>query len=141
MRTFLSIVALIIIALSGCSVLPGKTPPTSIPTQPFRKQPEPQRPLIGGTISGLPEKELATINVLLPPGEIVLWGRQGNGHWEFVVTATGGAEKVVMAEAEGYISAPISYTIYLDNNASYLVENGQVTDQEATSLDFHFEPK
>jgi hypothetical protein len=65
----------------------------------------------------------------------------GNGIWQAVVTDASGVDYTVTAEAEGYVSAPISYTIHLEGLEAFLVENGQITDQEALHLDFHFEPK
>jgi hypothetical protein len=150
MRAFLSIFTLIIIALSSCSTLPDITPatstptqPFSTPTQPFRKQPEPQRPLVSGEISGVSEGTLVTFHVrTLAAGWEALTGTlMGNGTWQAVVTEASGVDYIVTAEAEGYMSAPISYTIHLEGLEAYLVENGQVTDQEASHLDFHFESK
>jgi hypothetical protein len=79
--------------------------------------------------------------VLLPSGESVLSGERGNGHWEFVVTATGRAQKIVTAEAQGYTNVPISYRIQIGDEKAFIVENGQVTDKEAIHLDFEFKPK
>ena len=67
--------------------------------------------------------------------------RMGDGTWQAVVTDASGVDHIITAEAEGYASSPISYTIHLEGLSAYLVENGQVTDQEASHLDFHFEPK
>jgi hypothetical protein len=142
MRAFLSLVILIIVALSGCGTLPDITPATSTPTQPFRKQPEPQRPLVSGEISGVSEDTLVTFHVRTPTGREALTGTMmGNGIWQAVVTDASGVDYSVTAEAEGYVSAPVSYTIHLEGLTAYLVENGQVTDREASNLDFHFEPK
>ena len=149
MRTLFLIVTLIIIALSSCNSLPDITPatstptqPFSTPTQPFRKQPEPQRPLVSGEVSGVSEITLVSIHIRNFAGwESHTVGRMGNGTWQAVVTAASGVDYTVTAEAEGYFSAPVSYTIHLEGLEAYLVENGQVTDQEASQLDFHFEPK
>jgi hypothetical protein len=65
----------------------------------------------------------------------------GNGTWQAVVTDASGVDYIVTAEAEGYAIAPISYTIHLEALEAFLIENGQVTDQEASHLDFRFEPK
>ena len=65
----------------------------------------------------------------------------GNGTWQAVVTDASGLDYIITAEAEGYVSAPISYTIHLEGLSAYLVENEQVTDQEASHLDFRFAPK
>jgi len=125
---FLLVTTLLAIAVAGCSCASPQ------------KQPEPSRPLIGGQISGLPDDVLATIYVRLPSGRVVLWGERGNGPWEFVVTAAGGEDKVVTAEAEGYASEPASYAIHLSDTTAYIIENGQITTNEALHLDFHFEP-
>jgi hypothetical protein len=42
------------------------------------------------------------------------------------------------AEATGYSSNPVSYTIHLSGTTAYLVEDGQTTAKEALRLDFHF---
>jgi hypothetical protein len=134
-----TVVLIILVLLAACVYRPSSTPtitPIRIPNQPM-----PQRPIIGGQISGLPENSLATINVRLPTGESDVDGERGNGHWEFVVTDTGGAQKIVTVEADGYVSVPISYTIQLGDEKAFIVENGQVTDKEAIHLDFQFKPK
>ncbi len=140
--SFLLMVTLFVIVATSCTAIPTPTPvPTSTPLlMPPTKQPEPQRPLVGGRISGLPDGTLATIYVRLPSGRVVLWGQRGNGSWEFVVTDVGGAEKIVAAEAEGYVSTPISYTIHLSSTTAYVVESGRITTNEALHLDFHFAP-
>jgi hypothetical protein len=106
----------------------------------FGKQPEPWQPLVQGEITGLPDNVLATIYVHLPSGQLTQWGHRRNGPWESVVTASGGAQKIITAEAEGYVSDPISYTVYSSDTVAYVVEGGQITDEEALHLDFHFEP-
>jgi hypothetical protein len=142
MRAYLSIVTLIIVVLSSCSILPGRPPPTPTPTQVFRKQPEPQRPLVLGEISGVSEGTLVSIHVRTFAGWEALTGTMmGNGTWQAVVTDASGVDYIVTADADGYVSTPISYTIHLEGLAAYLVENGQLTDQEASHLDFHFLPK
>lgn len=104
------------------------------------KQPEPQRPLIAGEFSGLPDDTLVTIYVRTPSGQEAVWGTQrGSGSWETVVTDASGRDYVVTAEAEGYASQPISYTIHLSGTTAYVVEDSQITT-EALHLDFHFEP-
>jgi hypothetical protein len=142
MRAYLSIVTLIIVVLSSCSILPGRPPPTPTPTQVFRKQPEPQRPLVLGEISGVSEGTLVSIHVRTFAGwEALTETMMGNGTWQAVVTDASGVDYIVTADADGYVSTPISYTIHLEGLAAYLVENGQLTDQEASHLDFHFLPK
>jgi hypothetical protein len=43
-------------------------------------------------------------------------------------------------EVSGYKSSPISYTIIIVNEKAYVVEDGQVTTEEAINLDFLFKP-
>ena len=137
--SFLLTAMLLMIVAAGCTVTPVAVPTSTSPLIPPTKQPEPGRPLVRGQISGLSDNTLATVYVRLPSGRVVLWGERGNGPWEFVVTATGGADKIVVAEAEGYVSQPISYTIHLSGTTAHVVEGGQITD-EALHLDFHFDP-
>jgi hypothetical protein len=105
------------------------------------KQPEPGRPLIGGEISGVLDNALVTIHVRTPEGwESHSITRPGNGPWETVVTDASGVDYIVIAQAEGFVSTPISYSIQLIGTTAYVVEDGQVTTTEAINLDFHFTP-
>ncbi len=111
-------------------------------TTPATRQPIPERPLIGGQISGLPNDVAATIRVYTLAGQEVLWGKQlGAGSWKVVITEAGGVDYVVTAEAERYISQPISYTIHISGDTAYVVYDSEVTDEEALHLDFHFMPE
>jgi len=75
-------------------------------------------------------------------GQEVLWGKQlGAGSWKVVITEAGGVDYVVTAEAERYISQPISYTIHISGDTAYVVYDSEVTDEEALHLDFHFMPE
>lgn len=116
------------IILGGCAVTP------------VTRQPEPQRPLFQGMISGLPDDALATIHIsdALSEWEVNRGTRPGNGPWEAVVTSAG-VDYIVTAEAEGYISSPLSYTVHISDDIAYVVEEGQVTTNEALHLDFRFE--
>lgn len=133
---------MIILALIAVSCTPTPIPqPTPTPTS-VAKQGEPVRPLIGGQISGLPEDVQATIYVRTPQGRTVSWGGAKAGvPWQAIVHKAGGFDYIVTAEAEGYISQPISYTIHINGDTAYVVRDGQVTDEEAIHLDFHFVPK
>jgi hypothetical protein len=62
------------------------------------------------------------------------------GPWEAIVTEASGADYIVTAEAEAYVSHPISYTIHLSGTMAYMVEDDHVTFNEALHLDFYFEP-
>jgi hypothetical protein len=123
--------AMLLISLAlGCS--PTPTPPA--------KQPEPHLPLVEGSISGLPEDTLVTIHIRTPSGWEAIYGTQrGSGPWEAVVTQASGVDYVVTAEAEGYVSQPISYSIRLSGTTAYVVEGDQIRD-EAVHLDFHLDP-
>lgn len=106
------------------------------------KQPIPDRPLIGGQVLDLPNDVAVTIRVHTLAGREVRRIEQlGPGSWKVVITKAGGVDYVVTAEAEGNVSKPISYTIHISGDTAYLVRNGQVTDEEAIHLDFHFVPK
>lgn len=141
---FLLISTLVVTAVVGCTatstITPTSVTPTVVPTTTLR-QPEPQRPLIGGQFSGFVDDTLVIIHVRTLSGWDALWGtRRGNGPWMSVVTEASGVDYVVTAEAEGYVSNPPSYTIHLSGTTAYVVEGGQVTAEEALHLDFHFEP-
>lgn len=126
----------------GCVVVtPSPSPqPTATPIIP-PKQPEPARPRIGGRFLGLPDNVLVTFYVRTPTGRKVVWGTRPNGGlWEAIVAVSEG-DYVVTAEAEGYVSQPVSYTIHIRGDTAYVVREGQVTDEEAIHLDFHFVPK
>lgn len=106
------------------------------------KQPIPDRPFIGGQISGLPDDVAVAIRVHALAGlEVGRREQPGPGAWKVVITKAGGVDYVVTAEAEGYISQPISYTVHIIDDTAYVVRSGQVTDEEAIHLDFHFVPK
>ncbi|HOT91075.1 MAG TPA: hypothetical protein PLN71_05780 [Anaerolineae bacterium] len=103
------------------------------------KQPIPDRPLIGGQILDLPNDVAVTIRVhTLTEREVRRREQLGPGSWEVVITEAGGVDYVVTAEAGGYISQPISYTIHISGDTAYVVCDGEVTDEEALHLDFDF---
>lgn len=132
-------VALLLIVVS-CTVgpLPGPTVTPEIPP----KQPEPSRPLVRGEILGLPDGTTVTIHIRTPKGrEAYTVGGPSPGPWEAVVTEASGLDYIVTAEAEEYISQPISYTIHISGDTAYVVRDSQVTDEEAVHLDFYFVPK
>jgi len=143
MRTLLLLVAtLVIVTQAGCGFLRDITAPTSTPTQVFHRQPEPQRPLVYGDVTGVPTDTLIIIHIQTPAGwEAVTESMMGSGVWQVVVTAASGLDYIITAEAEGYGSDPISYTIHLEGPMAYLVANGHVTDREAVDLDFDFKPR
>lgn len=106
------------------------------------KQPIPARPSIGGAISGLPDNVTVTIRVRTLGGQEVLRGKQlGTGSWKVAITKAGGVDYAVTAEAEKYISQPASYVIHISDDTAYLVRDGQVSNEEAIHLDFHFVEK
>jgi len=122
-------VLIIAIALVGCQT-------------PVKKQPIPSRPLVSGDISGLPSNVSTTIYVRTLKGwETRKVKLPTPDRWKVVVTEASGVDYIVSAEAEGYVSQPISYTIRIEGDTAYVVQDGQVTDEEAIHLDFHFVPK
>jgi hypothetical protein len=133
---------MIILALTAVSCAPAPIlQPTPTPTS-VAKQGEPVQPLIGGQLSGLSENVQVTIYIRTPQGRIVSWGGAKAGvPWQAIVHKAGGTEYMVTAEAEGYVSQPVSYTIHISGDTAYVVRNGQVTDEGAIYLDFHFVPK
>ncbi len=143
---FLTVIAILLITSCTGTPIPTPTsttiaiPSITIPTNATpSKQPEPQSPLIGGQISGLSDNTLLTIHVKTPNGREAIYGTQrGNGYWETVVTDASGFDYVVTVEAAGYECSPISYTIHLNDTKVYVVEAGQITDNEAIHLDFLF---
>jgi len=125
-------VLILLLALAVCTVSC---------TTPVTKLPMPDRPFIGGQISGLPRNATVTMRVHTLAGREV--GRReqlGPGSWKIVITKAGGVDYVVTTEAEGYVSQPISYTIHISGDTAYVVRDGQVTDEEAVQLDFHLVP-
>jgi len=132
-------VTLLLIVVSCTAVsLPEPTATSEIPP----KQPEPSRPRVGGEISGVPDGTLVTIHIRTPKGrEAYTVEGPSPGPWEAVVTEASGLDYIVTAEAEGYVSQPISYTIHISGDAAYVVRDGRVTNKEAVHLDFHFVPK
>jgi hypothetical protein len=135
----LIVIVLLTIAITGCGITPTKTPNPTATNLP--KQPEPSQPRILGEISGVLGDTLITIHVQTPKGwEARSITRQGDGIWESIVTDASGIDYIFTAEANGYASVPISYTIHLEGMTAYMVEDGQITIKEAVHLDFHFDP-
>ncbi len=122
-----------------CVAVPASPSPQPIATLMIPpKQPEPSRPRIAGQFSGLPDNVLVTFYVRTLTGREAVWGTwPSGGFWEATVAVSEG-NYVVTAETEGYVSQPISYTIYIDDEVAYVVRNGQITDEEAIHLDFDF---
>ncbi len=108
-------------------------------TIPFRKQPEPNEPLIRGQFSGLTGNELIRFQITGLGGQRGTW--HGNGPWESVISnAREGEGYVITAEVPGYQSSPANYTVVISGRKAYMVKDGQVTSEEATKLDFQFNP-
>jgi hypothetical protein len=108
-------------------------------TVPFRKQPEPQEPLIQGQFSGLTGDELIRFYIKGLGGQRGTW--HGNGPWESVISnAREGERYVITAEVPGYQSSPANYTIVISGRKAYMVKDGEVTSEESTKLDFQFTP-
>ena len=102
---------------------------------------EPQEPHIFVSFSGLDETAIGYVYFRTLSGHTPVWGsRPGNGEKRVVLPERQGVIYVVTAEAEGYVSDPISYTIQLSGTRFYLVENGQITSNAVSKLDFQFKP-
>lgn len=129
--------------VTGCTTVPPSLSPEPTVTAIIPpKQPEPSRPRVGGEVSGVPDGTLVTIHIRTPEDwEARTVKGPFPGRWESVVTIASGTDYVITAEAEGYVSQPVSYTIHISDDTAYVVRDGQVTDEEAIHLDFHFLPK
>lgn len=97
--------------------------------------------IIGGQISGLLDNAKATTLVYSQDYGIVVeepaW--IGDASWKIELTKHRGLSYWIIPQAEGYIGAPISYTVQISGTEAYMVENGMVTSAKADHLDFHFE--
>jgi hypothetical protein len=134
---FLAAATLLVVTLVSCAVVPTATPTPTIPP----KQPEPGRPRVEGQISGISANTLVTVHIHTSSGQETGYvTQQGNGPWEAIVRDVAGLDYIMTAEAKGYTSKPVSYTIHLSGTTAYLVEDGQITAKEALNLDFHFAP-
>ena len=142
MRSKIYLALMSLLMVTGCVVTPRPTPtPTLTQPSPVQKQPEPSRPLVAGRISGLPGDTLFTVQPHALNGRRAGYLTQrGNGYYSIVVTSASGVDYIITAEAEGYVSTPISYTLHLDGLNAHVVEDGQVTVIEALNLDFKFTP-
>ncbi|BCX03850.1 MAG: hypothetical protein KatS3mg053_1788 [Candidatus Roseilinea sp.] len=129
--------------VTGCTTVPPSLSPEPTVTAIIPpKQPEPSRPRVGGEVSGVPDGTLVTIHIRTLEGwETRTVKGPFPGRWESIVTIASGTDYVITAEAEGYVSQPVSYTIHISDDTAYVVRDGQVTDEEAIHLDFHFLPK
>lgn len=143
MRAYAFVMIVLAWIVIGCTTPPSLFPPepTATPIIP-PKQPAPSRPRVGGEISGVPDDALVTVHVRTSGGwEARTLKGPSPSLWESVVTEASGIDYIVTAEAERYVSQPISYTIHISGNTAYVVREGQVTDEEAVHLDFHFVPE
>jgi hypothetical protein len=135
---------LFLIALASCDVIATDTPIASLeaPTpQPEPLRPEPQEPHIFVSFSGLVNNALGRIYFRTFSGVTLLTGSHpGNGEMRIVLPEHQGVIYIVTAEAEGYVSNPFSYTIQLNDQIFYIVEDGKVTSNEVLVLKFHFIP-
>lgn len=134
------LILVLILSVVGCDdVVINNANEKPTETVPFRKQPEPHEPLIQGKFSGLTGDELIRFYIKGLGGQRGTW--LGNGLWESVISnAKEGEHYIVTAEVPGYQSSPASYTIVIFGRKGYMVKDGQVTSEEATKLDFQFNP-
>jgi len=145
-RVFIGL--LLFIPLTNCNVVATSIPTSTtihslvVPTsqqEPVR--PEPQEPHIFVSFTGLDDSNLVRIYFRTLSGETPLTGSHpGNGELRVVLPDRQGIIYGVTAEAKGYVSDPISYTIQLNGEIFYIVENGQVTSNEPSVLKFQFTP-
>jgi hypothetical protein len=92
-------------------------------------------------LSGLADDTLAKLQVYKEHGGRTHWGTHpGNGSWEIVLYEKPGVNYIVTVAADGYTTNPISYTVQISGTKVYVVEEGQVTSEEAMHLDFQFIP-
>lgn len=131
MRVFLAV--LLVFLVVGC-VPPGGRITIHDPGRKGEIKPLP----IKGQLSGLPDGVLATIRAESSGHRA--WAERPNGPWEMGIYPDE-ADYTVTAGAEGYVSTPTSYRVRVVGDTAYVVRDGQVTDEEASHLDFHFVPK
>jgi hypothetical protein len=135
---------ILLITLASCDGIAADVPiasPEASTQQPEPLRPEPQEPHIVVFFSGLDENALVRIYIHTLSGDTPLTGSHpGNGEMKLVLPEHQGVTYIVSAEAEGYVSDPIRYTIQLSGTNFYLVENGQKTSSEVQSLKFQFKP-
>ncbi len=121
---------------AACSSRPSPTP--VLPTVTLRRG-EPARPLVSGEVTGVESNDLVTIHVR---GGVSRADhtRPGPGPWEIVISSPIETEPyTVTAEATGYTSLPLSYTVRIEGETVYVLRGDQL-GEEATDLDFHFTP-
>ena len=127
------------VAVGRNALSPARPTPTfAVPT----RHGERPRPLVEGEISGVRDGTLVTVHIRTPEGrEARTVTRRSSGPWIAVVTEASGRDYIVTAEAGGYVSQPTSYTIHISGETAYVVRDGEVTEEEAVNLDFHFVPR
>jgi len=132
------------VSLGSCDGITTDTPimtPKAATLQPEPHRPEPHEPQIVVSFSGLKDDTLARIFFRTPSGDEPLRGSHpGNGEMDVILPEQQGTKYIVIAEAEGYVSNPISYTIQISGTLVYPVENSQIASSEVLILEFQFEP-
>ena len=93
-----------------------------------------------GRMTGLSDNTIITFRITTLDGDEILWGtRPGEGPWEAILSnARDDEDYIVSVAANGYESEPVSYTIHIDELTAYVIEDGEITNQEAEHIDFHF---
>ncbi len=130
---FVAMVAVTLMA-SGCNA-PTPAPPTVTPwVLHVTKEPIPPGVQVGGAIFGLPPGTIASISAVSDKSTS---GGGGNQSWDLALSPLGD-RYVVTAQAEGYVSSPVSYTVRIVGDKAYVVEGGQTIDKQADHLDFTF---
>jgi hypothetical protein len=96
--------------------------------------------VIGGELSGLPD-DFSVPLFYYSHDQNMLWGwsPQSGTRWATNLRKGFGLSFSVTPMAVGYVSTPVSYTLYLSGTQALITDHGIVTSVSADQLDFHFE--
>lgn len=127
MKKQIGLLTLAVCILVGCQPIPTPTPLQITPTLP--KQPI-QLLSVEVEISGLPEDVSVSLSVSKPPSsQPIIRGERGTGVWNLDLPLYCDF-CVVTANASGYTSTPISYTIkVIDGNPQVYAADNKTTDR------------
>lgn len=97
--------------------------------------------IVGGQLENLPDDVDALITIHNLDGDNhfgpLVWLL--NEKWYYKLGNSSGKLYSVTIEADGYVSVPFSYTIQVSGDKTYILSGGEITTNEATHLDFHFQ--
>lgn len=136
---------MLVISLVNCDGITTVTPSETHETPTKQLDPLlrliPQEPHIFVSFSGLDKSVIGYFCFRTLSGQVPISGSNlGDGEMRVVLPDHQGEIYIVFAEAEGYVSHPISYTIQLSGKNYFLVENSQITSNEVSGLKFQFKP-